>query len=341
VAFLISIQNTSHSFSAESDISILQAALDAGLVLPYNCRDGACGACKGRLISGTLDYGDYAKKALPDSEKQQGNVLLCQAKARSDLVIEAREVRQATDIEIRKLPARVHGMERTADDVTIIFLKLPPGERLLYLPGQYVDVLLNDGKRRSFSIGNAPHDDDFLQLHVRLVEGGSFTPHVFAKMKERDLLRLEGPFGTFHLREDSNKPIVFVASGTGFAPIKAIIEHAFRVGISRRMVLYWGGRRPKDLYLNALAENWSREHALFTYVPVISDCRIEDDWHGRRGLVHRAVMADLPDLSMYQVYACGVPVMVDAARQDFVVQCGLPESEFFADSFTTTADLVK
>jgi CDP-4-dehydro-6-deoxyglucose reductase len=189
-------------------------------------------------------------------------------------------------------------------------------------------------------MGNAPHDDEFIQLHVRHVPGGQFTDHVFGKMKERDILRLEGPLGTFFLREDSAKPIVFVASGTGFAPIKSIIEHALRKGVTRPMSLYWGGRRPKDLYMDALPRKWAAEHPqLFTYVPVISDALPEDRWAGRAGFVHRAVMEDFPDLSGLQVYACGVPVMVDAAKRDFVQQCRLPEDEFFADSFTTQADL--
>jgi CDP-4-dehydro-6-deoxyglucose reductase len=164
---------------------------------------------------------------------------------------------------------------------------------------------------------------------------------VFGKMKERDILRFEGPHGTFFLREDSDKPIVFVASGTGFAPIKSVIEHALAEGVKRPMALYWGGRRPKDLYMNELALKWVAEHPDFRYVPVISDALPEDAWTGRTGFVHRAVMEDFPDLSGYQVYACGVPVMVDAARSDFVAQCGLPEDEFYADSFTTQADLAQ
>jgi CDP-4-dehydro-6-deoxyglucose reductase len=187
-------------------------------------------------------------------------------------------------------------------------------------------------------MANAPHDDEFVQLHVRHVPGGSFTDHVFRTMKERDILRFEGPFGTFFLRDESAKPIVLVASGTGFAPIKAIIEAAFKKGVARPMTLYWGARRPKDLYLNGLAERWAAGHPGFKYVPVISDALAEDLWKGRTGFVHRAVMEDFPDLSGHQIYACGVPIMVDSARRDFIQKCRLPENEFFADSFTTAAD---
>ncbi len=334
----VTIRNTGHRFSARDGSTILQSALDAGLVLPYGCRDGACGSCKGKLVDGSIDYGRYSEKALTAQERAQGYALFCQAKPLSDVAIEAREVRKAGDIQVRKLPARVQKLERAADDAMIVYLKLPANERLMFLPGQYIDILLKDGTRRSFSMANAPHDDEYVQLHVRHVPGGAFTDHVFQTMKERDILRLEGPFGTFFLREESAKPIVLVASGTGFAPIKALIEAALRKGIPRPMTLYWGARRPKDLYLDALPERWAAEHSGFKYVPVISDALAEDRWDGRTGFVHRAVMEDLSDLSGHQVYACGVPIMVDSARRDFIQRCRLPENEFFADSFTTAAD---
>jgi CDP-4-dehydro-6-deoxyglucose reductase len=334
----VTIRNTGHRFAAQDGSSILQSALDAGLVLPYGCRDGACGSCKGKLIEGRIDYGRYSEKALSAGERDQGYALFCQAKPLSDVVIEAREVRKAGDIQVRKLPARVQRLERVADDAMIVYLKLPANERLMFLPGQYIDILLKDGTRRSFSMANPPHDDEFVQLHVRHVPGGAFTDHVFRTMKERDILRFEGPFGTFFLRDESDKPIVLVASGTGFAPIKALIEAAFKKDLARPMRLYWGARRPKDLYLNGLAERWAAEHASFDYVPVVSDSLPEDGWQGRTGFVHRAVMEDLSDLSGHQVYACGVPIMVDSARRDFIQKCRLPENEFFADSFTTAAD---
>jgi len=334
----VTIRNTGHQFQVQDGTSILQGALDSGLVLPYGCRDGACGSCKGKLVDGRIDYGRYSEKALTAQERDQGYARFCQAKPLSDVEIEAREVRKAGDIQLRKLPARVHKLERAADDAMIVYLKLPANERLLFLPGQYIDILLKDGTRRSFSMANAPHDDEFLQLHIRHVPGGAFTDHVFKTMKERDILRFEGPFGTFFLREESGKPVVLVASGTGFAPIKAVIEGALKKGLSRPMTLYWGARRPKDLYLDALPKSWAAEQPGFKYVPVISDALPEDVWSGRTGFVHRAVMEDFPDLSGHQVYACGVPIMVDSARRDFTQQRGLPENEFFSDSFTTAAD---
>ena len=330
----VKVQPSGHEFDVEEGESVLTAALRQHLVLPYGCRNGACASCKGRIVEGRVDYGVHQKKALTDEEKAQGKALFCQAKPLTDLVIEARTIGAAGDIPIRMLPCRVQKMERLAEDVMALYLRLPANERLQFLAGQYIEFLLKDGSRRSFSMGNAPHDDELIQLHVRHVAGGQFTDHVFGKMKERDILRLEGPLGTFFLREDSAKPIVFVASGTGFAPIKSIIENALHKGVTRPMVLYWGGRRPKDLYMDALARQWP-----IKYIPVISDALPADNWTGRTGFVHRAVMQDFPDLSGHQVYACGVPVMVDAAKRDFTQQCRLPEEEFFADSFTTQADL--
>jgi len=335
----VTIQPSGQQFQVEEGESVLTAALRAGFVLPYGCKNGACGSCKGKIVSGTLDYGIYQHKALTDEERAQGKALFCQAKPLSDLVIEARTIGAAKGILIKTLPCRVQTMERVADDVIVLTLKLPANEQLKFLAGQFLEFLLRDGARRSYSMANPPHDAELLQVHIRYMPGGKFTEHVFGKMKERDILRFEGPLGTFFLREESGKPIVFVASGTGFAPIKSIIEHALHAGIARPMTLYWGGRRPQDLYLNALAEKWAAEHAGLKYVPVLSDALPEDHWQGRTGFVHRAVMEDYPDLSGYQVYACGAPVMVEAAHRDFVALCKLAEEDFLADSFTTQADL--
>ena len=337
----VTLQPSGLQFQVEGGEAVLAAALRQGFVLPYGCKNGVCGSCKGKIVSGTVDYGTFQPKALTDEEKAQGKALFCQAKALSDLVLEARTIGAAKDIQVKKLPCRVQKLERLSDDAMLLQLKLPANEKLVFLAGQYIEFLLKDGGRRSFSIANPPHDAEMIELHVRHVAGGQFTDHVFSKMKERDILRCEGPMGTFFLREDSDKPIVFVASGTGFAPIKAVIEHMFHKNIARPATLYWGGRRPKDLYMNALAEKWAAEHPSFKYVPVISDAAPEDQWAGRTGFVHRAVMQDFPDLSGLQVYACGVPIMVDSAKRDFIAQCKLPEEEFYADSFTTQADAAK
>jgi CDP-4-dehydro-6-deoxyglucose reductase len=331
----ITIKPSNHTFEASDDDTVLEAALREGYVLSYSCRNGACGTCKGKVLEGTVDYGTYEEDTLPESDKQKGLALFCQAKALSDLVIECREISAVKDIQVRTMPCRVQQMEKLGPDVMRIRLKLPANERLLFLAGQYLDILMRGGMRRSLSMANSPEDDAVLELHLRNY-GGPFSDYVFNKMKEKEILRFEGPLGTFFLRDQSAKPIVFVASGTGFAPIKAMIQHALQKGITRPMTLYWGGRRRSDLYLNDLPESWARDHSI-TYVPVLSEAQPEDQWSGRTGFVHRAVMEDFPDLTGYQVYACGVPVMVDAARKDFTSQCGLPEDEFYSDSFTPAA----
>src|SRR3954464_14321001 len=252
MSYRITIKPSNHTFDAQPDDTVLEAALREGYVLAYSCRNGACGTCKGKVLEGSVDYGTYQADTLPDTDKQAGLALFCQAKPLSDLTIECREISAVKDIQVRTLPCRVQAMEKLAPDVMRIQLKLPANERLQFLAGQYLDILMRGGMRRSLSMATAPHADELLELHLRNY-GGPFSEHVFTKMKEKDILRFEGPLGTFFLREDTDKPIVFVASGTGFAPIKAILEHAFNKGVSRPMVLYWGGRRPKDLYMNDLA----------------------------------------------------------------------------------------
>ncbi len=338
MSFQVTIKPSDHVFSVESSEGVLEAALRQGFGLPYGCRNGACGTCKGKILEGKVDYGVYQESALSEAEKLAGMALFCQAKPQTDLVIEAREINAVKDIQIRKLPCRVQKMERPADDVMVLYLKLPANERLQFLAGQYIDILMKEGKRRSFSMANPPHDDESLQLHVRNIVGGAFTDYVFNKMKEREILRFEGPLGTFFLREDSDKPIIFVASGTGFAPIKGIIEHAFYKESRREMILYWGARKLSDLYMLQLPQQWQREHDNFKFISVLSEALPEDRWQGRSGLVHQAVMDDFADLSGFQVYACGAPVMVEAARRDFATMRNLSLEEFYSDSFTFSND---
>ena len=335
MAHQVTIKPSNHTFTVAAGETVLEAALREGFVIAYGCRNGACGTCKGKLLAGAVDFGKFQEHALPEADRRMGFALFCQARPLSDLAIECREISAVKDIQIRTLPCRVEGMERAAADVMVMRLKLPASERLQFLAGQYIDILMKDGQRRSLSMANAPHDDHLLELHLRNY-GGPFSDYVFNRLKQKDILRFQGPLGTFFLREDSDKPIVLLASGTGFAPIKAIVDHALHQGIARPMTLYWGGRVRGDLYMNALAERWQKEHAI-RYVPVLSEARVEDAWSGRTGFVHRAVMEDLPDLSPYQVYACGAPVMVEAAHADFTSRCRLPDEEFFSDSFTPAA----
>jgi CDP-4-dehydro-6-deoxyglucose reductase len=342
MTFQITVQPSGHHFDCEQDETVLSGAIRAGIGLPYGCKNGACGSCKGKVIEGTVVHKQHQQRALSEQEAAQGYSLFCCAVAQSDLVLEAREVSGSSEYPVRKMPSRVSKIEKVAPDVVIISLQLPANEALAYRAGQYIEFLLKDGKRRSYSMANAPSSlDSPLTLHIRYMPGGLFTEHVFQTMKERDILRFEGPHGSFFLREESDKPIVLLASGTGFAPVKALMEHLIHLKSARPVSLYWGGRRPHDLYMNELCEQWQAILPDFRYVPVVSDPLPEDNWSGRTGFVHAAVMQDLPDLSGHQVYACGAPIVVDSARRDYVALAKLPPEEFFADAFTTEADLAQ
>ena len=334
MSYQITVQPSGRQFAAEADETLLDAALRQGLTLPYGCKDGACGACKGKVLAGRVDHGKAQAHALKDDEKAAGLALYCCAHAESDLVIECKQLGSVNDIPVKTLPSRIEKLERLAPDVIEMHLRLPANERLQFWAGQYIDILLKDGKKRSFSLANAPHDDAVLQLHIRHVPGGQFTEQVFSTMKVRDILRFNGPHGTFYLREESPKPMILLAGGTGFAPIKAIVEHAISEQSPRPLYLYWGAKARVDLYQNALPEQWAAAHPNIKYIPVLSEPAPDDAWTGRSGFVHQTVMADFPDLSGYQVYACGSPVMIDTAKADFVTRCKLPEEEFFADAFS-------
>ena len=301
MTFKVTVEPSGRTFDCEAGDTVLAAALRAGVGLPYGCKNGACGSCKGKLLAGAVEHGPHQVKALPAAEEEAGKALFCCARPQSDLIIEVREVRGLGDFPVRKMPSRVARMERGADDVMLIWLQLPATEKLQYRAGQYVEFILKDGKRRSYSLANAPHVDEQVSLHIRHMPGGVFTDHVFSGMKERDILRFEGPLGSFFLREDSDKPIVLIASGTGFAPVKAIIEQAIHGKSGRPMTLYWGARRPADLYMRALCDEWAATVPGFRFVPVVSDALPEDAWQGRTGFVHLAAMVDFPEIGRAHV----------------------------------------
>ncbi len=343
--FQITVQPSARAFTAQPDETILTAGIRAGLGLPYGCKDGACGSCKCKKLEGIVVHGPHQSKALSDEEEANGFVLTCCGVAHSNVVLESRQVTQEGALPIKKMPTRVSLMEKMSADVMLLKLQLPANDNFTYHAGQYVEFILRDGVRRSYSMANAPHTlaasdagAGGLELHIRHMPGGQFTDPVFSSMKEKDILRIEGPFGSFFLREDSKKPLVLLAAGTGFAPVKAMIEHMQFKGITRPTTLYWGGRRPADLYMDAWVKAKTAAMPHLRYVPVVSNALPEDGWTGRTGFVHQAVLADLPDLSGYQVYACGAPIVVDSARAAYTGQAGLPEDEFYADAFTTEAD---
>jgi len=336
MSFKVTLAPSGHSFDIEENEVVLDAAIRHGLSLQYGCRNGVCGACIGKVVEGEISYANGLPGAISAAEDAVGQALLCCARAKSNLLIEAHEIGAASEVKVRKMPSRVVRLERLADDVIRLYLKLPDTERLQFLAGQYIDILLQDGRRRSFSIANAPHNDEFIELHVRLIEGGEFTTHVFDGMQEKDILRIEGPFGTFTLQEASGRPMIFIAGGTGFGPIKGIIEHAIQEGIERPMVLYWGARARADLYLNDLPEAW-RQQDNFSYVPVLSEPKELDNWRGQTGLVHEAMLQDFSSLASYEVYASGPPAMVEAVRQAVALK-GLAGKYFYFDSFEFAND---
>ena len=336
--FTVTVEPSGTAFSANADETILAAGIRQGVGLPYGCKDGACGSCKCKMVSGQVVHANFQRKALSVEDEAANFVLTCCATAQSDIVLESRQVTPAGALPIKKMPTRVSSLVKKSADVVVMHLQLPANDAFAFRAGQYIEFILRDGARRSYSMANAPHIGPGLELHIRHMPGGRFTDLVFGSMKEKDILRIEGPFGSFFLREDSDKPMVFLASGTGFAPLKALLEHMQHCGITRPTTLYWGGRRPSDLYM----DDWVRAQLAnmphLRYVPVVSDALPEDQWTGRTGFVHLAVLQDFPDLSGHQVYACGAPIVVESARSAFSAQAGLPADEYFADSFTSAAD---
>lgn len=337
MSYHVRIENTDHEFSAEGDESVLEAALRHGLVLPYSCRGGTCASCAGKVVEGAVTYPSGRPPALTLAEETVGQALFCQARPTSDLVIEVREVRSGDDIQPRKLPCRVARIDDLAHDVRRLWLRTPGDERLQFLAGQYIDILLRGNRRRGFSLANPPHDDELLEVHVRHIPGGAFSGQVFDGLEEGALLRLEGPLGNFFLRENSERPILMIGGGTGFAPLKGIIEHAIHIGVTRPIRLYWGVRALRDLYLDALPRQWAQQHSNIEYIPVLSEPRPEDEWQGRIGLVHNIALADHPDVSRHDVYMCGPPGLIAAARRDLAAR-GLDIAQLYYDSFEYAVD---
>jgi len=320
--------------------TLLDAALREGIALPFECRHGGCGRCKATLAYGEVDYGAYQKDALPQAERDAGKILTCCATPRGDIEIEYLPVKAPGGIRPREWVATVQSLEPLAPEVMRVILALDGGERISFYAGQYLNIVLDDGARRSFSFATAPQESERIELHIRRIAGGRYTGHVFERMRAGDKVRFEGPLGAFFLREDSEKPIIFVAGSTGFAPVKSMLEYAFAKGLRRRMLLYWGTRHLADMYLAALPEKWAREHENFSFVPVLSEPAPEDHWQGRTGLVHEAILADFPSLAGHQVYACGSTAMVEAAHPAFRER-GLAQDDCFADAFRPAPQLAR
>ena len=331
--FQIEFKSLNKTISTNTDETILDGALRHKLDVPFGCLSGNCGSCKGKITSGQVNHGNAKPFVLSEKEKDEGLALFCQATPRSNLVVESIQLNVPLN-PIKKLPSRVQSISKIGQDTIILELGIPSSQDFKFTPGQYIDILLKNGKKRSYSMANLCSDAKTIELHIRRMKGGTFTEYAFSKMKTRDIIRFEGPKGDFCFDYTSEKPVIFVASGTGFAPIKSILEQLFLDKIERPIQLYWGGRRPQDLYLSELAQKWSKEHQNFSFVPVISEATPQDSWEGRSGFVHLAVMEDYDSLKNYQIYSCGAPEMIEAAQRDFTEQRELPETEFFSDAFS-------
>jgi len=324
------------SFIIEKDETVLEAALRQEHNLPYGCRNGSCGSCKAKIISGNITYPDGLPEALSEEEHQQGLALLCQAKATSDLFIQTRTIETPADIKLRQFPCRVSVCEKLNDDVIRLVLELPKTERLQFLAGQYIDILMKDGKRRSFSLANPPHEDQKLELHIRYYEGGLFSEYAFKDLKNKALLRIEGPLGQFTLHE-SDRPIIMIAGGTGFAPVKSLVEHSLEKKDFRPIHIYWGARTETDLYFDDIVKQWAIDYPNIKYIPVLSDTDKLKNWKGKTGFVHEAVLQNHADLSGHDIYACGPPPMINAVVESFPAQ-GLNRERLFSDSFEFAAN---
>ncbi len=339
MSHVVTFQPSGHTVRCASDRSILSSGLDAGLLLPFSCRSGICQTCRGRVVSGEVDVGDVHPAYLSEAERADGFVHLCQARALSDCTIEIEEQDPNLRVPAESMPARVLGMRKLAPDVMAVRLGTPLNEPVKFHAGQYLDIEVEAGLRRSYSLAVAPTNDGLraLELHIRHMPGGRFTDHVFNRMQLRDVLQIVVPQGVFYLRE-SDAPIILLCSGTGFAPIKSIVEDSIKRGLRRPIHLYWGGRTREDIYLAQLAQQWASEHPHLKFIPVLSNATEACAWQGRTGFVHEAVLADWPNLVDHEVYACGAPLMVEAARRSFVAEANLPAAHFFADSFVSEAD---
>jgi len=325
---------------------VLEAALSAGLNLPHSCKSGHCGSCRARLLAGEIHYPNGPPLGITAEEAQCGDILLCQARANSDLTVRARLIASVADVEIKTLPCRIARLRPLAPDVMQLWLRLPAVERLRFHPGQYLDVLLESGRRRSFSIANPPHDGELIELHVRRVSGGGFSERLFgaaaavggaaAPLGAGSLLRIEGPLGQFSYAQGSD-PVLMVAGGTGFAPLKSMLRHVLETGIRRDIHFYWGARHTQDLYEEGLVLEWVRRHPQLTFTAVLSEASAAEAAHHRCGWVHEAVLADYPNLARFEVYAAGPPAMIEAMRARFP-RHGLPTERLHFDSFDYAPD---
>lgn len=321
--------------TADAATTVLDAALNAGINLPHSCRAGHCSSCRARILQGSVTYPKGRPLGLMIEEEREGFALLCQAHpATAELTLEVRQIVPPTpDIQVKTLPCRIERTRPLAADVMQIFLRLPSNETFHFAAGQYLDFLLSRNRRRSFSIASPPHDSALLELHVRRVDDGEFTRTLFGENRP-SVLRMEAPLGQFWFREESHRPAILIAGGTGFAPLKAMLRHLLERRDGRSLHLFWGARSQEDLYEHDQVREWCQRYPNLQYTPVVSLAQDEAFEHG---WVHDAVLRTIPLLTNWDVYASGPPQMIEAIRSQFP-QHGLPESQLFFDSFDYAFD---
>lgn len=328
---MIKLHPVGKTFENMDGETILDSALRADILLPHVCKDGSCGACKGRVVSGTVSLDDYSSAALTEDEKAHGYTLFCCAHPVGDVEIESVALDELRHIEVKTLPARVESIRKASPDVAILTLRLPKTEAFEFLPGQYIDILLPDGSRRSYSIASADAADKLLELHVRKVEGGVFSSRVHETMEEKDILRFRGPLGTFFVRA-TQKPLIMVATGTGVAPIKGMLTQLLQQELDRPVRFYWGCRTKADLYAQAEIEALAAQTDALEFIPVLSRPLPEDNWQGCIGHVQEAILRDGQDFTGFEAYACGSPAMIMDVKKLFCSN-GLAAEDFHADPF--------
>ena len=337
--FKVKNSKSGATFFVNEGESILNAALRQSVMLPYSCKNGTCGSCKGVIESGEVHYPFHPPMALSREDMGEGRALLCQAEPIEDLVIQIREIEAVRDIQVRKMPARVIEKTLLTPEVMRLKIKLPNAQRLQFLAGQYIDILLPENKRRAFSIASSPLSEDVIELHIRHIDGGGFTGWVFEEMKERDILRLEGPMGTFFIRNDqTNRPMILMGGGTGFAPLKSMIEDLLAHNDTRPLHLFWGVRNQAELYMHEQAQQWAAQHDHIHYSTALSEPMTEEQADNFTGFVHEAVLQQYPDLSSHDIYMSGPPAMIDASRTAFL-ENGAEKRRIFFDSFEFGLDV--
>lgn len=329
----ISLAGSGKDYACHSNESILDASKRAGLALPYSCLSGRCGSCTAKVISGSWHYPKLPQSALNPREAID-HALTCQAVPLSDMVLSLKDIEAVANQQVQQCDAVL--VEKTLLTPDVLRIMLLPKTKVTYLAGQYLEFILSDGKRRPFSIAGAPRADGMIELHVRKVAGGGFTQSLFENGAVGDHFTLDLPHGTFVPRADSDRPLVFLAGGTGFAPIKALLEHYCSVSPARSLRLYWGVRESADLYLPQAISQFKAQARNFQFTPVLSE---QIDFAMRYGSLHDCLLQDLPDLSAVDVYMSGPPAMIASARPALLAAL-LPEDRLYYDSFDFAPDVL-